>query len=53
MAVKDTLGLWKDNAHIIKMVNGCTSFKTMFNKLWIPFTNAFGMNRTCPISPVI
>lgn len=53
MAVKDLIGGWKDNSHILKMTRGCTAMKTLLNKLWLPFVNAFGMNSNCPILPVI
>lgn len=52
MAVKDQIGGWIDNAHVFRMNKACTAMKIMLNKLWLPYTNAFGMKSNCPITPV-
>lgn len=54
MAVKDTIGGWKDNAFLYKSPNACKSLKHFLGSAWIPIMTGFGMiNAKCPIPTVI
>lgn len=53
MAVKDSIGGWKDNALIYKSTNVCRSMKMFAGKSLIPILNSLGMNIVdCPL-PVV
>lgn len=53
MAVKDSIGGWKDNAYIYKAPKACTTLKNLLGSGWIPIMAGFGMNNTqCPIPAV-
>jgi len=52
-AVKDAIGGWKDNAHIIRTPKACTSLKVFLGTRWPEFVKSFGIKSTnCPISSV-
>lgn len=54
LAVKDSFGGWKDNAHVYKSPKACTTFKNLMGSLWAPYIQSFGINdKNCPIPPVI
>jgi len=53
MAVKDSIGGWKENAFAYKSVKACSSLKFFLGNAWIPITEGQGIyNATCPI-PVV
>jgi len=53
MAIKDSIGGWKDNAHVYKSQKACNKIKFLFGKAWTPFMKDMGfINATCPIPPV-
>eukprot|EP00102_Acyrthosiphon_pisum_P020324 XP_016657534.1 PREDICTED: uncharacterized protein LOC107882908 [Acyrthosiphon pisum] len=50
MAVKDSVGGWRDNAHIFKTPKACSSMKMWAGKFWTILTENLGMhNMNCPI----
>ncbi|XP_016660864.1 uncharacterized protein LOC107884034 [Acyrthosiphon pisum] len=50
MAVKDSIGGWKENAHIFKKSKACSSIKSFFGDSWTQITDSLGIyNATCPI----
>ncbi|XP_060881515.1 uncharacterized protein LOC132952993 [Metopolophium dirhodum] len=50
MAVKDSIGGWKENAHIFKESKACSSIKSFFGDLWNRVTDSLGIyNTTCHI----
>lgn len=54
MAVKDSIGGWKDNAFSYITPKACTTFKYFMGAEWPNYLKSFGINDTnCPISPVI
>jgi len=54
MAIKDSIGGWKDNAFVYSRPNGCTSFKNLMGTEWPLYVQNFGIKDTqCPIAPVI
>jgi len=53
MALKDSNGIWKENAFTHKIPKACSSFKKAMGNMWIPFINGMGFKKTdCPIPPV-
>lgn len=53
MAIKDSIGGWKNNAFLYKTPNGCSAFKNFMGNAWTPMMNDLGFkNATCPIMPV-
>jgi len=53
MALKDTSGIWKENAFTHKTPKACSSFKTAMGNMWTPFIHGAGFKETdCPILPV-
>lgn len=53
MAVKDSIGGWKDNAFVYKSHKACSTVKQFAGKMWTPFINTFGIqNPNCPIPKV-
>lgn len=53
MAIKDSIGAWKENAHVLRLPKTCSSLKNILGTQWQPFWNSFGINNTtCPIPPV-
>lgn len=53
MAIKDSIGGWKDNAYVYKSPNGCSQFKQMLGKSWPTFINGMNIHETnCPIRKV-
>jgi len=54
MAVKDSVGGWKENAHLLQVPKACSTLKNMFGSEWYFFIKCFGIkNSSCPIVPVI
>jgi len=52
-AVKDSVGGWKDNAHLFKTSNACLALKMFLGRAWTPIMEGFGIyNATCPIPTV-
>lgn len=52
LAVKDSIGGWKDNAHIFKFPNACSSMKNAMTTQWPEFLRKFNITNTnCPIAP--
>lgn len=50
-AVKDSIGGWKDNAHIIKFPTGCTAFKDFMPNEWLKLMAKLNItNPKCPIA---
>jgi len=53
MAIKDSIGGWKDNAHLYKTPKACSSLKMFLGDAWTPFMAGIGIyNATCPL-PVV
>jgi len=53
MAVKDSIGGWKENAHMYKSPKACSKLKWFLGDAWTPLMNGLGINNaTCPI-PVV
>lgn len=53
MAVKDSIGGWKDNAFIYKQSKACTSMKNFLGEAWNPIITGLGINNDiCPIPAV-
>jgi len=54
MAIKDSIGGWKENAFSYKAAKACSSLKFLLGNAWIPITEGQGIyNATsCPI-PVV
>jgi len=53
MAVKDSIGGWKDNAYIYSSPRACTTLKTMTGVQWQLSLKKFGVNDpNCPIPTV-
>ncbi|CAI6377325.1 unnamed protein product [Macrosiphum euphorbiae] len=54
MAVKDSIGGWKENAHLFKTPKACSSIKSFFGDSWPGVADGLGMyNITgCPTPPV-
>lgn len=54
LAVKDSIGGWKDNAFIYKAPKACSSLKYLLGNSWTHIMNGFGwINITgCPIPSV-
>ncbi|XP_022164849.1 uncharacterized protein LOC111029908 [Myzus persicae] len=52
MAIKDSIGGWKDNAHLLKTSKACSSLKNILGTEWRPYLKSFGMrNFNCPLAP--
>ncbi|CAH1737305.1 unnamed protein product [Aphis gossypii] len=52
MAIKDSVGGWRDNAHLLKFPNACSTLKNLLGIEWRLFINSFGINSlNCPIAP--
>ncbi|XP_022174006.1 uncharacterized protein LOC111036319 [Myzus persicae] len=51
LAVKDSIGGWKDNAHIFKTPKACSSLKNLLGNSWSTVTKSLGMQNIhgCPI----
>jgi len=49
MAVKDSIGGWKDNAYLYKAQKACHTMKLLAGNAWTPFMNDLGftINATC------
>lgn len=53
MAVKDSIGGWKDSAFVYKSPRGCSTLKYLAGKSWTSLTSSFGLKyETCPIPEV-
>jgi len=54
MAIKDSIGGWKDNAFVYSSPKACTTLKTLMGKQWPLFLQNFRIkDARCPITPVI
>lgn len=54
MAIKDSIGGWKENAMVYTTQRACSSLKNLMGKEWIPYLQIHNINKTnCPIPPVI
>lgn len=54
MAIKDSIGGWKDNAHLLKSPKACSTVKSILGTEWPLYLKSFGINNfNCPIAPVI
>ncbi|XP_022161642.1 uncharacterized protein LOC111027548 [Myzus persicae] len=54
LAVKDSLGNWKENVLSHKIPNACTSIKRLLGSVWTVYMNGSGSKNTkCPILPGI
>ncbi|XP_022174002.1 uncharacterized protein LOC111036316 [Myzus persicae] len=50
LAIKDSTGDWKENAHVHKSTKSCSSLKMFFGNAWTPIMDNLGfLNATCPI----
>ncbi|CAI6368525.1 unnamed protein product [Macrosiphum euphorbiae] len=51
VAVKDSVGGWKDNAHIFKTPKACSALKMLAGKYFVSTTETLGMRNVndCPI----
>jgi len=54
VAVKDSVGGWKDNAHIFKTPKACSALKMLAGKYFVSTTETLGMRnvKDCPIPAV-
>jgi len=54
VAVKDSIGGWKDNAHIFKTPKACSALKMLAGIHFTSTTEALGMHNVhgCPIPAV-
>lgn len=53
MAVKDSIGGWKDNALVYKSPKACSSLKKFLGTEYTFIMNGLGVpNASCPIHPV-
>jgi len=53
MAIKASLGNWKENVFSHKVPNACSSTKKLMGKAWIAFIKGAGSQNTeCPIPAV-
>lgn len=54
MAVKDSIGGWKDNAIFFKKAKACSTAKHYIGDSWIQFLKGHGINNVidCPIPAV-
>ena len=52
MAVKDSIGGWKDNAHLFKTPRACSSIKSFFGDNWPRIAALVGHPSSCPIPRV-
>lgn len=53
MAVKDSIGGWKDNAFLYKAPKACSTLKYLMGNAWTQVVTGFGIkNATCPFVPV-
>lgn len=52
MAVKDSIGGWKDNAYIIRSPKTCSTVKNLMGSSTLMVTENFGISENCPIIPV-
>uniref|UniRef100_A0A2S2PQ48 MD-2-related lipid-recognition domain-containing protein n=1 Tax=Schizaphis graminum TaxID=13262 RepID=A0A2S2PQ48_SCHGA len=51
LAVKDSIGGWKENAFIYKTPKACSSLKKILGPAWNPVLDSAGAyNATCPIA---
>ncbi|KAF0754850.1 Uncharacterized protein FWK35_00018189 [Aphis craccivora] len=49
LAVKDSIGGWKENAFLYKSPKACSSLRKFLGAAWIPFMDSLGnKNGTCP-----
>lgn len=54
MAIKDSIGGWKDNAAAYSATAGCSSFKFFWGGMWERYTRDFNYpTNKCPIPKVI
>ncbi|XP_025203844.1 uncharacterized protein LOC112600754 [Melanaphis sacchari] len=52
MAVKDSVGGWKNNAHLIRFQKACSQLKNILGEEWRVYLKSFGINSfDCPIVP--
>jgi len=53
LAIKDSIGGWKENAHVYKTLRACSSLKMFLGDAWSPFMESIGIyNATCPLPMV-
>lgn len=54
MAIKDSIGGWKDNAHVYRCPKACSAIKAFIGSEWEPFMKSIGLVNTqdCPLPPV-
>jgi len=53
MAVKDSIGGWKENSIVYKSKKACSTLKNFYGNAWIPFMTGLGYkNITCPLAAV-
>jgi len=53
LAVKDSIGGWKENSIVYRSKNTCSTIKYFYGKAWIPFMKGLGFNNfTCPLPAV-
>jgi len=53
MAIRDSIGGWKDNAFVYKTQKACSTMKSLFGNAWTPLMKGLGfINATCPFPPV-
>lgn len=52
MAVKDSIGGWKDNAYILRTPNTCTTVKKLMGPAVLMVIQNFGLSENCPVVPV-
>lgn len=54
MAVRDSIGGWKDNAMVYKSPKACSTLKKFLGTEWTSIMGSLGVpNASCPIQPVI
>lgn len=53
MAVRDSIGGWKNNAVFVNLPNACSTIQNIMGKSWVKFLQSLGYPKAvCPI-PVV
>jgi len=48
MAIKESIGGWKENAHVYKSPRACSTLRKFLGDAWTPMMNSSGIyNATC------
>jgi len=53
MSLKDSFGIWRENAFVTKFPNACSTLKQLMGNIWTTYKHSFGFKNTdCPIPQV-